>query len=271
MYKEFYSLKENPFNLTPDPDFLYLSNMHKKAIAHITYGLETRKGIVQVTGEVGSGKTTILKSVMSKNINKIRSAYIVDPKVTFEQLFRMILRQFSIIELESNDSKDVLLSKFYDYLKEQLKQNYLVVVVVDEAQNIDKFALEELRMLSNLETEKEKLVQIVFVGQPELRDIFSLQRFRQLKQRISVVCHLTALNREDTEAYINHRLNVAGSNGSQLFTQCACNEIYDYSNGIPRLINIACDAALLSGYVEEKKTIDEHLVKEVISELMGNY
>ena len=123
MYKEFYGLKENPFSLTPDPDFLYLSKMHKMAIAHLTYGLETRKGIIQVTGEIGGGKTTILKSVLTRNKNKIRSAYILDPKVSFVQLFRIILRQFSIIDIESDDSKDVLLSKFYDFLLEQLKQN----------------------------------------------------------------------------------------------------------------------------------------------------
>ena len=268
MYKEFYGLREIPFNLTPDPDFLYLSSVHQKAMAYITYGLQTGKGIVLLTGEIGSGKTTLLKSVLLKNKDKIRSAFIVNPKATFEQLFRMILHQFSVIELEINDSKDVLLSKFHKYLMEQSKQNCPVVIVLDEAQNIEIPVLEELRMLSNLETEKQKLVQIVFVGQPELRETFLLPRFKQLRQRISVTCHLTPLNRDDTEKYINHRLKIAGSNGTSVFTQSACNEIYSYSNGIPRLINIACDAALLAGYVEEKRTLDERIIKEVISGLV---
>lgn len=268
MYEEFYGLRETPFNLTPDPDFLYLSKSHQKAMAYLKYGLETKKGIIQLTGEIGTGKTTILKSILVKNRNKIKSAFIVNPKATFEQLFRMILHQLSIIELEANDSKDVLLNKFHNYLKAQAKQNCPVVVVFDEAQNIGIPVLEELRMLSNLETEKQKLVQIVFVGQPELREIFLLPKFRQLKQRISVACHLGPLSREDTENYINHRLKVAGANGTPMFTGHACDAIYLYSNGVPRLINIACDATLLAGYVEEIKELDESIVKEVISGLM---
>jgi general secretion pathway protein A len=214
MYKEFYNLQENPFNLTPDPDFLFFSKAHQKAMAYLTYGLETRKGIIQLTGEIGSGKTTILRSILVKKKNKLKSSFIVNPHATFEQLLRMTLHELSVIDAEVKDPKDVLLHKFHNYLKEQLKQNLPVVLVFDEAQNIEVPVLEELRMLPNLETEKQKLVQIVFVGQPELREIFSLPNLRQLKQRIAVACHLTALNREDTEGYINHRLKVAGANGS---------------------------------------------------------
>ncbi|GJQ59897.1 MAG: DUF2075 domain-containing protein [Candidatus Scalindua sp. AMX11] len=267
MYKEFYNLRENPFNLTPDPDFLFFSKSHQKAMAYLTYGLDTRKGIIQLTGEIGSGKTTILRSILANKKNKLKSAFIVNPHATFEQLLRMMLNELSVIDAEVKDQKDVLLHKFHNYLKEQLKQNLPVVLVIDEAQNIEVSVLEELRMLSNIETEKQKLVQIVFVGQPELREIFSLPSLRQLKQRIAVACHLTALNREDTEGYINHRLKVAGGNGAPNFTQQACDEIYAYSNGIPRLINTVCDATLLAGYVEEKKIMDECIVKEVISGL----
>ena len=173
----------------------------------------------------------------------------------------MILYQFSVIELESEYPKDVLLGKFYDYLTEQSKQNCPVAIIFDEAQNIDTTVLEEIRMLSNLETEKIKLLQMIFVGQPELREIFLLPKFRQLKQRISVAYHITPLGREDTEAYINHRLKVAGADDRSIFTRCACDEIYSYLNGVPRLINIACDATLLAGYVEEKKVLDENIVK----------
>ncbi|OHC01937.1 MAG: hypothetical protein A3H23_08435 [Planctomycetes bacterium RIFCSPLOWO2_12_FULL_40_19] len=268
MYKKFYGLRENPFNLTPDPDFLYLSKVHQKAMAYLTYGLESGKGFVQLTGDIGSGKTTLLKTLLMRNRNKIKSAFIVNPRASFEQLFRMILYQFSVIELESEYPKDVLLGKFYDYLTEQSKQNCPVAIIFDEAQNIDTTVLEEIRMLSNLETEKIKLLQMIFVGQPELREIFLLPKFRQLKQRISVAYHITPLGREDTEAYINHRLKVAGADERSIFTRCACDEIYAYSSGVPRLINIACDATLLAGYVEEKRVLDENIVKEVISELI---
>ncbi len=268
MYKKFYGLKENPFNLTPDPDFLYLGKVHQKALAYLTYGLEARKGFIQLTGEIGSGKTTLLKTLLMRNRNKIKSSFIVNPKATFEQLFRMILYQFSVIELEAEYSKDVLLNKFYNYLVDQSKQNCPVVIIFDEAQNIEISVLEEIRMLSNLETEKQKLVQIIFVGQPELRETFLLPKFKQLKQRISVSFHINPLSRDDAEAYINHRLKIAGANNGSIFTKRACDEVYSYSNGIPRLINVACDATLLAGYVEEKRILDENVVKEVINELI---
>ncbi|MEE9213990.1 MAG: AAA family ATPase [Thermodesulfobacteriota bacterium] len=268
MYKKFYGLKENPFNLTPDPDFLYLGKVHQKALAYLTYGLEARKGFIQLTGEIGSGKTTLLKTLLMRNRNKIKSSFIVNPKATFEQLFRMILYQFSVIELEAEYSKDVLLNKFYNYLVDQSKQNCPVVIIFDEAQNIEISVLEEIRMLSNLETEKQKLVQIIFVGQPELRETFLLPKFKQLKQRISVSFHINPLSRDDAEAYINHRLKIAGANNGSIFTKRACDEVYSYSNGIPRLINVACDATLLAGYVEEKRILDENIVKEVINELI---
>ena len=268
MYKKFYGFRENPFNLTPDPDFLYLGKVHKKAMAYLTYGLESGTGFVQLTGDIGSGKTTMLKTLLMRNRNKIRSAFIVNPKATFEQLFRMILYQFSVIELEAEYTKDVLLGKFSNYLIEQSRHNYPVVIIFDEAQNIDVSVLEEIRMLSNLETEKRKLLQMIFVGQPELREIFLLPKFRQLKQRISIAYHMVPLGRNDTEAYVNHRLKVAGAGDRSIFTECACEEIYSYSNGVPRLINIACDATLLAGYVEEQEVLDGNFVKEVINELI---
>jgi putative secretion ATPase (PEP-CTERM system associated) len=268
MYKEFFGLRENPFNLTPDPDFLYLGKVHRKAMAYLTYGLEARKGFIQFTGEIGSGKTTLLKTLLMKNRSKIKSAFIVNTKATFEQLFRMILYQLSVIELEEVYSKEVLLSKFYDYLVEQAKQNYPVVIIFDEAQNIEMSVLEEIRMLSNLETEKQTLVQMIFVGQPELRETLLLPKFKQLKQRISVAYHIYPLSKDDTGAYINHRLKIAGANNGSIFTQCACDEVYSYSTGVPRLINTACDATLLAGYVEERKILDEKFVKEVIGELI---
>ncbi len=268
MYKNFYGLRENPFNLTPDPDFVFLGRVHKKALAYLTYGLDAGKGFVQLTGEVGSGKTTLLKTLLMKNRNKIKSAFIVNSKATFVELFRMMLYQLSVITLESEYSKEVLLSKFYNFLLEQAKQNCPVIIIIDEAQNLDMTVLEEIRMLSNLETGKQKLVQIVFVGQPELKEIFLLPELKQLKQRIAVAFHIYPLDRDDTKAYINHRMKIAGSINSSIFTQCACDEIYSYSSGIPRIINIIGDAALLAGYVEERKIIDGDVIKEVINDLI---
>lgn len=267
MYKQFYGLKEHPFKLTPDPEFLYLSPIHKKALLYLTYGLETKKGFIQLTGEIGSGKTTIIRSLL-KNLHKeVKTAYIVNPKLTFNQLFRMILSQFSIITQDSTKSKDQLLNKFHRYLLDQAEKECPVVIILDEAQNIDLSTLEEIRLLSNLETEKEKLLQIVFVGQPELRNIFSQPELRQLKQRISMAVHIEPLSRTEMENYINHRMSVAGANGSMIFEKKACDEIYQYSKGIPRLINIACDATLLAGYVKEKKVFDGAMAKEAILEL----
>ncbi len=268
MYKKFYGLEENPFNLTPDPDFIFLGRVHKKALAYLTYGLDAGKGFVQLTGEIGSGKTTLLKTLLMKNRNKIKSAFIVNPKATFVELFRMMLCQLSVIELESVYSKEVLLGKFHNFLLEQARQNCPVIIIIDEAQNLDKAVLEEIRMLSNLETGKQKLVQIVFVGQPELKEIFLLPELKQLKQRIAVAFHIYPLDRDDTTAYINHRMRIAGSGNNSIFTQCACDEIYSYSNGIPRVINTICDAALLAGYVEERKIIDGDVIKEVINDLI---
>lgn len=270
MYKQFYGLKEQPFKLTPDPEFLYLSPVHKKALLYLTYGLETKKGFIQLTGEIGSGKTTIIRSLL-KNLHKeVKTAYVVNPKLTFDELFRTVLSQLSVVTPDSAESKDRLLGKFLDYLTCQAKKGCPVVIILDEAQNIDPSVLEEIRLLSNLETDKEKLLQIVFVGQPELKDIFSRPELKQLKQRISTAVHIEPLNRTEMERYINHRMNVAGANSGINFEKKAYDEIYLYSNGIPRLINIACDATLLAGYVQEKKIFDGAMVKEVISELTAD-
>ncbi|MGR3309900.1 MAG: ExeA family protein [Candidatus Brocadiales bacterium] len=270
MYKQFYGFKEYPFKLTPDPDFLYPSPIHKKALLYLTYGLEAKKGFIQLTGEVGSGKTTIIRSLIKSFHKEVKTAYIVNPKLTFNELFHMILSQFSIITPDSTRSKNHLLDKFCQYLNDQAKKECHVVIILDEAQNIEPSVLEEIRLLSNLETEKEKLLQIIFVGQPELRNVFSRPELRQLKQRICTAVHIEPLSKAEMERYINHRVGIAGANGSVIFEKRACNEIYLYSNGIPRLINIACDAVLLAGYVKGKKVFDGTMAKEVISELTAD-
>lgn len=270
MYKQFYGLKEHPFKLTPDPDFLYPSPVHKKALLYLTYGLETKKGFTRLTGEVGSGKTTVIRSML-KNLHKeVKAAYIVNPKLSFLELFRTILSQLSVTTPDSQETKDVMLDKFYKYLTTQAKEGNPVVIIIDEAQNMELTLLEEIRLLSNFETEKEKLLQIIFVGQPELRDIFALPELRQLKQRISTSVHIEPLDRVETGRYINHRMMVAGASSSEIFGKKACDKIYQYSKGIPRLINIACDAALVAGYIKGKETLDGAIAKEAILELTAD-
>jgi len=270
MYESFYGLSEKPFSLTPDPDFLYMSASHKKAITYLRYGIENKEGFVQLSGEIGSGKTTLLRSLLRGLDREIRSVYIVNPRGTFRQILRTILDQLNVVPFRLDYSKERLLDKFHEFLKSQEALNHPVVLIFDEAQNLDIITLEELRMLSNYETEKEKLVQIILVGQPELRDKLDRPELAQLRQRISVRSHLGPLTREETRAYIEHRLAVAGSNGSIVFTPEACDVIQAYSRGLPRLINIACNNILLAGYVEERRSFTGEMAARVVSEIQAD-
>jgi len=270
MYESFYGLSEKPFSLTPDPDFLYMSNSHKKALAYLKYGIETKEGFIQLSGEIGSGKTTILRSLLRGLDREIKAVYIVNPRGTFRQILRTILDQLNVVPFRLDYSKERLLNKFHDFLKAQEALNHPLVLIFDEAQNLDVGTLEELRMLSNFETDKDKLVQIILVGQPELRDKLDRPELEQLRQRISVRCHLGPLTRNETEKYIMHRLTVAGSNGSITFTPEGCDTIQRFSRGIPRLINVACNNILLAGYVEEKKSFDAEMVSRVIYDIRSD-
>jgi putative secretion ATPase (PEP-CTERM system associated) len=267
MYESFYGLSEKPFNLTPDPDFLYLSNSHKRALTYLKYGIESKEGFIQLSGEIGSGKTTLLRSLLRGLNREIKAAYIVNPRGTFRQILRAILDQLSVVPFRLDYSKERLLNKFHEFLKSQEALNHPVVIIFDEAQNLDVSTLEELRMLSNYETDKKKLVQIILVGQPELREKLDRPELVQLRQRIAVRCHLGPLTPEETEAYINHRLKIAGSNGAIRFEPEACRVIQQFSRGIPRLINVACNNVMLAGYVEEKRTFTRSMVERVIGEM----
>ena len=254
MYEAFYGLKEKPFLLTPDPDFLYFSPGHKRALTYLTYALESQEGFVQLTGEIGSGKTTILRNLLRSLAPNIKTACIVNPRGTFRQLMRTILDELDVVPMKTELSKEKLLREFRGYLEQQAEAGARVVLIFDEAQNLDATVLEEIRMLSNYETDKRKLVQIVLVGQPELRNKLKLPELEQLYQRIAVRCHLGPLSMEDTGRYIEHRLHVAGAaNGAVRFAPEASAYIYERTRGVPRLINILCNAVLLAGFVEEKK------------------
>jgi general secretion pathway protein A len=267
MYEKFYGFAEKPFNLTPDPDYFYLSSVHKRALDHLVYGLESGMGFIQVTGEIGSGKTTLIKCLLRQLSREVKVAYVIHSKGTFVQILRMILEDLEVVPSEAKLTKEALLSRFRDYLVEQARHHNSVVVIVDEAQNLALEVLEELRMLSNFETEKAKLLQVVLVGQPQLRDLLRRPELEQLRQRITVRFHLYPLNEEETRSYIRHRLNVAGSNGSVRFTAAACRLVHRYSGGLPRLINVACDATLLAGFVDERRVFNEAFVQDALREL----
>lgn len=271
MYLEFYKLKEKPFSLTPDPSFLFYSNAHRRAIAFLKYGLQESKGFLQLTGPVGSGKTTLLRAVLAGLDERTKTAYIINPCAPFPDLLRSIMKDLEIPGIPETRLKIELLDFFHDYLLLQMRRSQPVIVIFDEAQNLSVKNLEEIRMLSNFETPKDKLLQIVFVGQPELIRTLDLPELRQLKQRIQVRYHLSPLNQPEVQAYINHRLHVAGSNGEIVFSEDACKAIYDFSGGIPRLINSVCDVMLLIGYVNERKEFDSTAVKEAISEMSGAF
>jgi general secretion pathway protein A len=267
MYREFFGLKERPFNVTSDPDFLFLSRVHKEALSHLTYGIKERKGFLEITGEVGAGKTTLCRALLNQLDSRTKTAFILNSTLPEMQLLQAVVEDFGLSVDRKN--KVSILRQFNNFLLEESSRGNNVVLIIDEAQNIRPTMLEEIRMLSNLETEKTKLLQIVLVGQPELKKKLDSPDLKQLRQRISVRFHITALQEEEVPAYINHRLKVAGSNGQIRFTAEALASICKYSGGIPRLINVVCDKALLLAYVMETGEISNGIVDRSIREIEG--
>lgn len=265
MYEKFFYLKENPFNITPDPKFLYMSKKHQEALDLLFFGISQRKGFLMLSGEVGTGKTTICRALLEKLDSKVSSALIINPLLSDVELLKSINEDFGLKAetMTMKEQVDVLNS----FLVGKAKNAENAVVIMDEAQNLSSKALEMIRLLSNLETEKMKLLQIVLVGQPELRDKLKLPELRQLNQRIVVRCHLGSLNFEETKAYIFKRLTIAGGKGSIKFTATALKSIYEASSGIPRLINIVCDRTLTAAFVAGKRVIDDEIEKKAVDEL----
>ncbi len=267
MYRQFFGLKEKPFNVTSDPNFLFLSRVHKEAFAHLIYGIKERKGFLEITGEIGAGKTTLCRALLNQLDINTKSAFIFNSTLPEMQLFRAILEDFGIT-VEKN-TKAAMLRQFNNFLLEELSKNNNVILIIDEAQNLKPSVLEELRILSNLETEKEKLFQMILVGQPELKERLNSPSLKQLRQRIGVRFHITPLPKDEVGDYIYHRLKIAGSTGEICFSDDAMETIYKYSGGIPRLINMVCDKALLSAYVIETKYIDLTIIEKSIQEIEG--
>jgi len=265
VYEKFFSLNVKPFELVPNPDFLYLSGAHKKALTYLKYGISENIGFILLTGEVGSGKTTIIRDLI-KNLNgNVVLAKVFNTKVTSNQLISLINEDFGLDV--SGKKKVTLLRDLNDFLIDQHTKKRQPILVIDEAQNLSSDLLEEIRMLSNLETNMSKLLQIVLVGQPELRSILAMPELRQLRQRISISCHIPPLLREETESYIFHRLERAGGKGAVLFHDGTMDIIHEFARGIPRLVNIMCDFLLLSAFSEGKKEISVHLAREIVREM----
>ncbi|MCM8761505.1 MAG: XrtA-associated ATPase [Candidatus Omnitrophica bacterium] len=267
MYREFFGLKEKPFNITSDPNFLYLSRVHREAFSHLLYGIKERKGFLEITGEVGAGKTTLCRALLSKLDKNTKSAFIFNSTLPEMQLLQAILEDYGLVV--EGRSKVSLLKQLNRFLIEELTKGNNVILIIDEAQNLKPSILEEIRMLSNLETDKEKLFQIILVGQPELKNKLNSPGLRQLRQRIAVRFHITALAKDEVGEYIYHRLNVAGSSGQIVFAPDAVECIHRFSGGIPRLINMVCDKAMLTAYVKETRTITLPIVEKSIQELEG--
>ena len=264
MYTKFYNLKEKPFNLTPDPKFLYLGENHKEALAHLIYSVRERKGFMVMTGEVGTGKTTLIHALLRTLDENTKTVFLFNPILDVKDFFKFVCIDLGI---QTKDlTKGDCLLEIYQFLVESYRKNRNVVMIIDEAHNLNPFLLEEIRLLSNFETAKDKLIQIILVGQPELNCTLNLPECRQLKQRISLWFYINPFNRKETDEYIRTRLYRAGLETS-CFTKKAIDDIFRHSRGVPRLINILCDNSLIIGYATDKKKIDEKITKEAIDDL----
>lgn len=265
MYTDYFGLSAKPFELLPNPKFLYLSKGHRKALSYLQYGVQEHAGFTLLTGEVGSGKTTLLRDIINRIGEDTTLAMVFNTRVDGRQLIALINEDFGL-QTEGKD-KVQLITELNDFLLEESTANRHPIIIIDEAQNLSSEALEEIRLLSNLEADNFKLVQIILVGQPELKQMIAKPSLRQLRQRISISCHLNPLNREESEEYVYHRLATVGSRDCVTFLDGVFDMIYKFSGGIPRLINLMCDFLLLSAFVEETREIDLELVRDAVNEL----
>ncbi|MFI4895003.1 MAG: AAA family ATPase [Steroidobacterales bacterium] len=270
MYLQFFGLAEKPFAITPDPRYLYLSGRHADALAHLVYGINEAGGFIQLTGEVGTGKTTTIRSLLARAPKNAEIALILNPRLSAAEFLRSLCEELG---LGADDSGDGDTKNLVDLLNRYLLRAHglgrRVVLVVDEAQNLTPDVLEQVRLLTNLETETQKLLQIILIGQPELRKLLAREDLRQIAQRITARYHLDPLSREETFAYVRHRLRVAGAT-TDIFTRAALREIYRISGGIPRVINILCDRALLGAYTQELHQVPSALVRRAGAEVFGH-
>jgi general secretion pathway protein A len=262
MYKEFFGLRANPFNVNPDPRYLFLTRHTEEALACLTYGIQSRKGFVLLTGEVGTGKTTLINKLLEwLRLQQVATAFIFNSRMNVPQFLDYMMADFGI----SCDSraKSQLLLRLYKWLLDRYRAGETAVLIVDEAQSLSDEVLEEIRMLTNLETFTEKLLQIVLVGQPELEQRLKQPQLRQLRQRLTLRAKTHPLTLEETKAYVAQRLRIAGSNGQQIFDPECVTLIHRYASGIPRVVNLLCEHCLVSGFVDQQKVIKSEVVEAV--------
>ncbi len=270
MYCDFFGFTEKPFTITPNPQFIFLSSIHREAYARLLYGVDSHAGFIALTGEVGTGKTTLLRTLLTQlDQEKYKSALIFNSCVSAEQLLASICREFGVEAGEQ--TRFGYLDALNLFLLEQNSAGRTVLLVIDEAQNLDPEVLEQVRMISNLETERDKLIQIILAGQPELNAVLKRHDLRQLNQRITVRCRLAPMKVDDVSQYIHHRVKVAGSRIPGIFSPAAIRKIYRFSRGIPRLINVACEQALVLAWTREIRTVSPSMATEIIQELQQDH
>jgi len=268
MYEKFFGFNQNPFRMSPDPAFYYATPRHNEALANLTYGVLMQKGFIVLTGEVGTGKTLLVRCLLDTlHRSRVAHAYIFNPLLSADDLLRVILTDFGIRDVKRTRAE--MLQQFNEYLIEVYRRGGVTALVIDEAQLLDPILLEEIRLMTNIETSKHKLLQIVLVGQPELDENLDSPELRQVKQRISLRYTLQPLTDTEVRGYINRRLEVAGAPGrlSQIFPAQTLARILHYAHGIPRMVNNICDGALISGYGSQMKTISPAIIDEVAADL----
>jgi len=264
MYERYYGLKEKPFQLPPDPEYVFMSETHLEVFTHLKYAVQENKGFVVITGEIGAGKTTLMNVLLEKIPQDVETAVITQTNLEPREFLRRLCDEFEVGRRAVDKAQ--MLDALHSFLLDQYRLGRRVVLIVDESQNLPLPTIEELRMLSNLELEKEHLLQMILLGQPDLKDKLRRKELEQFSQRVSVHCHLTGLEKAETDKYIRHRLKVAGARRLDLFTKGAVDSIFEASKGIPRLINILCDAALLYGYADDLPVIDRDVIIQVVEE-----
>ncbi|MFC1658316.1 ExeA family protein [Candidatus Omnitrophota bacterium] len=267
MYCGYYGLKEKPFNVTSDPAFFFLSSSHREALSHLVYGVKERKGIIVISGEIGSGKTTLCRVFLNQSQNKdIKTAFIINPNFSTKELLEAIVTDFGVSAVKR--TKLSLVAQLNRFLLQESQRGNNAVLIVDEAQNLKPNQLEEIRLLSNLETDKDKLLQIVLTGQPDLKFNLNLERLVQLQQRVAVRYHIKPLAKTELKEYVNYRLKIAGSSIEKIrFLDEAQEIIYNFSGGTPRLINVICDRCLLAGFTAHTHKIDAKIAQICVKEV----
>ncbi len=269
MYTEYFGLQEKPFSISPDPRYLYMSEHHREALAHLLYGINSDGCLILLTGDVGTGKTTVCRSLMEQLPHNTEAAIIVNPKLSVQELLETICEELQIPFTRNNPTIKSYIDAINQSLLSAHAQGRTTLLIIDEAQNLDMEVLEQLRLLTNLETDTTKLLKIILIGQPELQQKLEQPEVAQINQRITSRYHLSPLSENDASQFIRHRLVIAGGGRMEFFSQAALKAVYQASKGIPRLINIICDRALLGAYVEDANQVNRQIIVKAATEVLG--